>query len=146
GFAAGFLARGAPPDRSIPLTALGLGYVIRRLPEEDRAAFKETAEDLRATITPIRAALAEDRAKLIALLRAETFDKEAARQLLRAQSARISEATIVTGDRVIETLATLSPETRQRFAEAVARPRDRWRRRAESEPPPAANEPPPAAN
>jgi uncharacterized membrane protein len=136
GTVAGRIAR-ADPERAIPFNSLGLRYVIRTLPEDDRAAFAEAAAELHAIVGPARARIAEDRKHMIALVGAESFDAGAMRALLRDQSARLAAATVATGDRLIDTLAALGPEARRRFAEALGKPRDRARRRDGSAPAPA---------
>jgi uncharacterized membrane protein len=133
-FAGQWLRGAAVPDRVVPMTVFGLRQIIRALPPADQVAFRDAARGLSERIRPVRDALSEDRNRWVALLRAEPFDAEAVRALIRSQTTRMSEATLMAGDEIIATLAKLPPDARQRFAEAAERPRAKARRIAENRP------------
>lgn len=105
------------------LTVTGLRHAVRTLPAGDRAAFRTASDSVARRLGPFREALVKDRDAFLAMLRAETFDAEAARRLMAGQNTRVAEATLLAFEEVIRALETLPPDARRRFAEAVERPR-----------------------
>ncbi|RMH48675.1 MAG: periplasmic heavy metal sensor [Alphaproteobacteria bacterium] len=127
GTLAGLLLRHGPPRGPDTFPVFGLRHVLRSLPEEDRAPLREAATALQAEIAPLRAQLRADRDRMAELIRTEPFDAEALRALLARQQDRLDKAAAIAADRIVATLAGLSPEARARFAEAILQPRARRR-------------------
>jgi uncharacterized membrane protein len=133
GVIAGRVLRG-PDIRADTFPVFGLRHVMRHLPEAEQAPLRAAALALREEIGPIRDELRADRARMVALVRAEPFDAAALRALLDTQQERLNRAAGISAERIVAVLATLPPESRARFAEAIEQPRTPRERRGDDRP------------
>jgi uncharacterized membrane protein len=108
-----------PPGR----IDLGLGPVARALPEDQRRAIGRALRQDRATGgMDFRGQMAA----MTAALRADPYDPDVMRQLLEDQAARLSQVQARARSAMLDQIAAMPPEARQRFAdrlEAEVQPR-----------------------
>jgi uncharacterized membrane protein len=123
GLVAGALVRGAPDrdgDRRPLVRDLGLGPFADALPVRDRLALgRDLARDpegLRAN----REAVRQQFEAFLDLVRADTFDAEAARALIGAQQTRLMEVRGVGRDLLIDRLAGMAPDARRAYADRLS--------------------------
>jgi len=115
GVIAGSWMRNEKP-RSIPFTVFGLRPVLRNLPEEDRKIFFAKSREIRPRLKPVIQTMRANRKRFAEILGKEPFDPEALRALFYSQQESRTRATLLTSEALIDALAALSPEARQRFA------------------------------
>lgn len=123
GMAAGAFLRGGPPDRMA--RDLDFGPFAEAFSREDRKElrrdFFQRAGDLRA----MRAAMREDMAGLITVLRTEPLDRAELDRLLARQGARLAERLDLGQSLVVGRIAAMTPDQRATFADRLERALDK---------------------
>ncbi|MCC6008284.1 MAG: periplasmic heavy metal sensor [Rhodobacteraceae bacterium] len=109
----------AGPARGAPVFALG--PYGRALDRDGRAEWRAMAMARSDDLARGRAALRADVAALAALLQAEHFDAEAARDLLARQRANARAQEAIAHEILLEQLAGMPAENRRALAERLTR-------------------------
>jgi len=128
-----------PPglDRHGPPGMMGMYHSFKDLPRGDREAIREAMRGKFPAIRPHMRDMGAARAALADALAAEPYDEAAVRAAFDTMDEAMREMTAVTRDAMLAGFAKLSPEQRQRMAEAMReggeRHKLRWRERREED-------------
>lgn len=118
GLVAGALLGGGPHGRPSRLD-LTVGPLTRAMAEEDRAALRDQLRAQGAFDHRERVAVRADMRAMLGLVRAETFEEEAFREIVLRQLTRLANGQ----DRVLAVvtsqIASMSPEDRAAFADRL---------------------------
>lgn len=123
GMAAGALLRGGPHDRMT--RDLDFGPFAEAFSRDDRIELRRDFFERAGDMRQMRAALRDDLAGLIALLRADTLDRAELDRLLARQGARLAQRLELGQALVVERIAAMSPAERDAFANRLERALDR---------------------
>ena len=120
---------GPPPRGHGPALMHG---AFKELPEEDRQLIRRAMKEQFREIRPHIRRSQEARDELADALAAELYDEAAVRAAFDRMSAAMTAMSDAGRDAMIETFAKLTPEQRQRVAEAMRKDRERvkalWRK------------------
>lgn len=120
GIVAGAVLRdGGPRDRMV--RDLDFGPFTEALSATDRDALREEFVARMPALRDTRRAIREDFNALLAVLRADPYDAEAARQVLQAHRDRMEERIDLGQDLMLQRLAAMTPEARANFADRLER-------------------------
>jgi len=111
------LRDGGPRDRM--LRDLDFGPFTEALTREDRDALRRDFVARSGGFRDMRAEMRADFNALLAALRAEPFDIDAARAVLEGQQTRLQSRLVLGQDLLLERLAAMSPEARAAFADRL---------------------------
>jgi len=137
-FAVGFL-RQSHHGRDGHSMALGLPHqvVARYLTEEERQTLRATMRENRSTFQPLFKDLRAARLALSEAVAADPYDPEAAKEAFAAMRAGMDALATRSQGSLVDAFADLTPETRDKIAEALKRGRRGDRTRGEGRTPPA---------
>ena len=123
-----------PQDRGFGPPPEGHGAMLmhgafKALPEEDRLVFRRTMRENFRKILPHMHETQEARDALIDAISAEPYDEGAVRDAFDDMSKAAAVMSDMGRDAMLDAFATLSPEQRQRVAEAMREERQKVRKR-----------------
>lgn len=124
-------------DRRGPSGLMGMYHSFKDLPHDDREAIREAMRGKFPAIRPHMRDMGAARTALADALAAEPYDEVAARAAFDTMDEAMREMTAVTRDAMLAGFAKLSPEQRQRMAQAMRESGERhnlrWRERREED-------------
>jgi len=118
GLVAGAMLGGGPDGRPSRLD-LTVGPLTRAMAEEDRVALREQLRAQGAFDHRERVAMRADMSVMLGLVRAETFDAEAFRDVVLRQRARLANGQDRVLAVVVLQIESMSPEGRAAFADRL---------------------------
>ncbi|MCB2094188.1 MAG: periplasmic heavy metal sensor [Rhodobacteraceae bacterium] len=117
-----------------PARDIGFGPFTQALSKEDRKALRGAFMAANPGFLDMRQDMRRDMNALIAALRAEPWDKDAAGAILAGQSHRMTEWMDIGREVLLERIAAMTPDERAAFADRLAamgkgswRARGSWR-------------------
>lgn len=114
-----------PPVMERGQDALTFGPLGGAFSREDRLAMRQAAERRGTNFEAMRAAVRVDFQRLEAALKAEPFDAEGVRLVLADMRARTLKRMDIGEHLILERLAKMTPQQRERFVERLRRGMDR---------------------
>jgi len=121
-----------PPDgagRGHHLGMPGMYHSLKELPREDRQAIRDTMRGHFPAIRPHLRDMGAARAVLAEALAADPYDETAARAAFDSMDAAMREMTAIGRDAMLAGFAKLTPEQRQRVAQAMRDEGSRYKMR-----------------
>lgn len=112
------MGRSPAPDRAA-MHATGFAPFFDALPREARGEIGKALRARGDSARPDRAALEAEFARIIAVLKAEPFDRAALEEVMAAQQARVSARVEAGRSALLDVLAGMSPAERAAFAERM---------------------------
>lgn len=109
--------------------------VARNLSEDERQALRSTMRENRSTFQPLFKDLRDARLALSEAVGADPYDPEATRQAFARMRAGMDALATRSQGALVEAFADLTPETRDKIAEALKQGRRGDRMRGEDRPP-----------
>lgn len=119
GLVAGAVIRGEPPSGRAPRFDLTVGPLTRALGDDDRQAIRDELQDRHPFDRDDRRAMRQDSVEMLDILRADSFDADAFREVLTRQRQRLALAQDAGIDQLILRIEAMTAEARVDFAERL---------------------------
>ena len=113
------IRHGGLAERPPAVSELGFGPYTEALDDKDRRALRQAFRDEAPDFRALRKAAKADFDSLIAILRAEPYDGDAAARIVAGQEARLRTGVQIGQRLLLARLAEMTPEERAAFADRL---------------------------